>query len=186
MPEKPSKSKKPTVHYDPVAEWERQEQLKKKMDERRGEVRYPFTAGAEITDLKTGTTVHARTSDLSAGGCYVDTMGPLSLGTQTKVRIIREKKALETNATVNYSQPGVGMGLAFTEMADEQRALLTYWVAQLSGSPIPVPASPAQVGATGVARRPREPVLAKLIMVLVRNGYISEGEGEELLRELRD
>ena len=186
MADAPSKSKKPaTHHYDPVAEWDKQQKAKKEVENRRREARHSLTASAEILDLESGTKIEARTSDVSAGGCYVDTMNPLALGTLVNVKLSRQRKTFEATARVNYSQPGVGMGLAFTEIGDDQRAVLDYWIAQATGAPTPdIKVSPEPT-AEADELQSREPVLAKLIALLIRYGHISEDEGKQLLRELR-
>src|SRR5579863_1057705 len=81
--------------------------------ERRRNVRFPFTAALEAVESKSGTKVSGRTSDLSLGGCYVDTLSPFPVGTEAKIRILREKESFEANAKVVYSAIGMGMGLAF-------------------------------------------------------------------------
>jgi hypothetical protein len=186
MADTSSKSRKPSAnHYDPVAEWEKQQKAKKAAVNRRAEKRYPFTASAEIVDLNTQVKIDARTSDLSSGGCYVDTMNPLALGTEVSVKLSRGGVAFEANARVNYSQPGVGMGIAFAAIGVEQRAVLDYWIAEASGAPTRQMRLPAEMEATPEETPPRDPVLAKLIALLIRYGHISEDEGKELLRELR-
>src|SRR5579863_409824 len=54
--------------------------------ERRTQARYPFTAAAEVYDVHSQTRVTGRCSDLGLGGCYVDTLSPLVLGTVVRVR----------------------------------------------------------------------------------------------------
>ena len=181
-----TKTKKPAAqHYDPVAEWEKQQKAKKSIENRRGGTRYAFTASAEIVDQGTQVKIDARTSDLSAGGCYVDSMNPFALGTRVSIKLSREGVNFESQARVNYSQPGVGMGVAFTGLQDEQRAVLDYWIAQASGAPTAEVKLPVEPEASIVESPPRDPVLAKLIALLIRYGHISEEEGKELLRELR-
>src|SRR5580692_5347881 len=82
-------------------------------EERRRNLRFPFTATVEATENIRGTKVTGRTSDLSLGGCYVDTLNPFSVGTDAKVRIQRENVTFEAQARVIFSANGMGMGLAF-------------------------------------------------------------------------
>jgi hypothetical protein len=44
--------------------------------ERRRAQRFPFIASAEVFEEKAGTRLAARISDISATGCYVDTINP--------------------------------------------------------------------------------------------------------------
>lgn len=183
MPNPPAKPKPSRLGYDPVARLKR---TKAATEERRTEARYPFTTEAEIVDLRTGTRMQTRTADLSLGGCYMDTMSPLAVGAVVQVKLVRDKKAFEARARVTTSHPGVGMGLCFTEvLRQDQQALLEFWIAQLSErSPGEFEVKPASAR-EHEAPRPRQPVLAKLIVRLVRKGCLTEAEGWELLRELQ-
>ena len=49
--------------------------------ERRWAPRFPFIASAEVLSESAGTRLVARISDISASGCYVDTIYPLTDGT---------------------------------------------------------------------------------------------------------
>ena len=92
--------------------------------------RCPFVASAEVTDLKSDTRLSARISELGVGGCYVDAMNPFPEGSPVTVRIVRDKGSFETNAKVVYCHPACGMGLAFTDMAPNQRSVLEEWLAE--------------------------------------------------------
>lgn len=77
------------------------------------------------------TRLSARTSELGLGGCYVETLNPFSEGTLVQLRILRDQGVFEATAKVVYSHSNFGMGLAFTEMLPDQRALLEDWLAEL-------------------------------------------------------
>ena len=81
--------------------------------ERRRNLRFPFSATVEAVDNKSGTKVIGRTSDLSLGGCYIDSLSPFPVGTETKIRILRNNETFDAQAKVVYSMMGMGMGLAF-------------------------------------------------------------------------
>lgn len=93
--------------------------------------RCPFVATAEVTDLASATRLSARISELGVGGCYVDALNPFPEGTPVSVRIIRDQGAFETSAKVVYCHPACGMGLAFTDMAPNQRSVLEEWLAEV-------------------------------------------------------
>ena len=152
--------------------------------ERRGERRYPFTASAELFDQRTGACLHARTSDISLSGCYIDTTSPLTSGTQVKVRLTHGSRTFATMSDVSYAQPTMGMGLAFTEIPPDQSVLLQRWLAELSGTL--APALEATELANTIQRFPRMEryILARLVSLLIRKGTLTEPEGAELLREL--
>lgn len=99
--------------------------------EHRRSPRSTFIANVEITELKSRIRVHARTSDLSLLGCYVDTLNPFPEGTQTLLRITFQKESLEVEAVVVHSKPNMGMGLMFTQINAERQAMLKSWLDEL-------------------------------------------------------
>ena len=99
--------------------------------ERRRSPRSTFIASVEITELKSRIHVRARTSDLSLLGCYADTLNPFPEGTQTLLRIVFQKESFEVEAVVVHSKPNMGMGLMFTQINAEQRAILKSWLDEL-------------------------------------------------------
>lgn len=105
---------------------------------RRSVRRCPFVASVEVTELGSETLLAARTSELGLGGCYVDALNPFPEGTLVGLRILRDQGVFETKAKVVYCDPTFGMGLAFTEMKPDQRALLEAWLAELVSQLRPV------------------------------------------------
>lgn len=150
--------------------------------ERRERERFAFSAEAEVIEEKTGTRLCGRTSDLGEQGCYVDAVNPYPLGTSVHVRIHKGKKQLEAQGRVLYSHPGLGMGIAFTEITREQRSVLEEWMLALN----------SDLG-TGSGHIPHTPsagptskesaALSKLILMLIEKGILTEAEGLSILRE---
>lgn len=93
--------------------------------------RCSMVASVEVTDLGSNTRLSARMSEIGIGGCYVDAMNPFPEGTAVDVRILRDQGTFEAKAKVVYCDSTMGMGLAFTEMAPEQRSLLEDWLAEI-------------------------------------------------------
>ncbi|MFZ0980999.1 MAG: PilZ domain-containing protein [Candidatus Acidiferrales bacterium] len=102
--------------------------------ERRRNPRYPFMADVEIIDLESATTITARTSDFSRGGCYVDMLNPLPEDTLVRLRVTKSQQTFETQAKVVYSSVGMGMGLMFGALDMTQRVVLERWLTQLCGA----------------------------------------------------
>ena len=154
--------------------------------ERRQAIRYPFTAAAEIIDLRSQTRVIGRTADLGRGGCYVDTLSPLVVGTVVRVRVERERRVFEAVATVIYAHLSMGMGLAFTEIKPEHQAVLEAWIAELSGERLPEPDAAATVPEAGPvsAVLNLQQLLNELINLMVRKKIINENERAALLRRM--
>lgn len=154
--------------------------------ERRAEVRFPFTAAAEVYDLRSQTRVTGRCSDLGSGGCYVDTISPLTVSSVVRVRIERDLREFEAAATVAYAHVSMGMGLMFTEIGPKHQDILRIWIAELSGEQPPkleVSADGSEAGLYDSVANMR-PVLNELIKLLLRKKIITENEGADLLRQV--
>ena len=157
------------------------------MPERRGHVRYPFTAAADVIEVGSNARMSARSSDLGCGGCFIDTISPFPVGTSVALRLTHERKAFEAQGRVVYAQQGMGMGVAFTSVGPDQLWTLERWLGKLSGQSSPElteeeAAERAVPGAGGNA----EPafVLNELIIALMRKRVLSESEGKQLLQKL--
>jgi hypothetical protein len=159
--------------------------------ESRKQARYPFSVAADIHDLRSQARISGRCSDLSSGGCYIDTLSPFAAGAYVKIRLERDGREFVATAVVVYAHASMGMGLAFTEMKREHWDVLRSWIAELSGeqppepvlaktgAPAPEPETPA--ADTGASLRL---VLNELIYLLVRKKIITESEASGLLRQM--
>jgi hypothetical protein len=64
----------------------------------------------------------ARVDDVSLSGCFVNTYGPVAVGEEIELQILRRSgEWLALNGFVATYQHGVGFGLAFTELTEESR-----------------------------------------------------------------
>jgi hypothetical protein len=154
--------------------------------DRRTDVRYPFTAAAEIFDARTNTSVSGRCSDLGLGGCYIDTFSQFPVGSVVAVRIARDNQEFQADAVVAYSHLQLGMGLTFTAIARDHQKLLGSWIAEFAGESLAEAeeaASATQSLVTGGDSGVRF-VMNELITLLVRRKAISETEGAELLKHM--
>ena len=105
--------------------------------ERRQANRLPFTASIVVTDVGSATRVAGRSSDLSMGGCYVDTTAPFAMDAIVHVKIERDPYHFEASAKVVYSHSSMGMGLKFTKMDSESEKVLRAWVDATDGGSLP-------------------------------------------------
>ncbi len=147
--------------------------------------RYSFVADVELIELQSETAVRARTSDLSLTGCYVDFLNPFAAGAHVRLRITHRERTFEALGRVAHSQPGMGMGIAFTRIEPDQKALLEKWLAESSGESSPAPKVPEFHDTSQEASLPERHILSQLISLLVKKGILNEAEGSALLRELR-
>jgi hypothetical protein len=148
--------------------------------ERRCAARSPFIAPVEIVEMRTGSRVQARTSDLSPQGCYVDTLNPLPVGTAVRLQIHRCGLILDVLANVSSRHVGSGMGLEFEEITAGQKAVLDNWLGELSLPPRAVfdnPFPPLNSKSPSMAAD----CTSRLVQVLLRKGLLSQSEATEIL-----
>jgi len=100
--------------------------------ERRRAPRYPIIAEAEVTEIASEAKLSARTSDLSAGGCFLDMINPSPEGTEIVVRISRADTTFTARGKVVFQFPNMGMGVMFTSVPASQQAVLEKWLEELS------------------------------------------------------
>ena len=102
--------------------------MPKATDERRNATRYAIVLAADVLELPDGAKLSARTSDISRTGCYLDSLNPLAKGSQIHISIKQHEEMFEVLARVMYVSPGLGMGVAFEDIAPEQQARLQRWL----------------------------------------------------------
>ena len=154
--------------------------------ERRSANRAPFIAPVDLVDVRTGTRVQARTSDLSAQGCYIDTLNPLEVGSMVRLQIHRSDKVLDAIANVSSRHPGSGMGLVFSELSAPQKALLAMWLTELALPPrgaLPERPNPARTSAPASVTAGSPDRATRLIHLLLRKGVLNQSEASELLTD---
>jgi c-di-GMP-binding flagellar brake protein YcgR len=100
--------------------------------ERRRAPRYPIIADAQVTEIASETKLSARTSDLSAGGCFLDMLNPSPEGTEIAVRISHGDGTFTARGRVVFVFPNMGMGVMFTNVPASQQAILEKWLEELS------------------------------------------------------
>ena len=66
-----------------------------------------------------------RVSDLSTGGCYVDSIAPVRAEEVVGLKLLLPRDyTVELFGTVVYVHEGIGFGIQFNDMTREQRTLL--------------------------------------------------------------
>ena len=97
---------------------------------RRSAPRYSMIWSAAVAELPRGITLNARSSDISCSGCYIDTLNPIPIGSNIRLRLIRENETFEALGRVAYVSRALGMGVACTDISAEQLAILDRWLAE--------------------------------------------------------
>lgn len=151
--------------------------------ERRCAARSAFVAPAELVDMRTGSRIPARTSDLSMQGCYIDTLNPLPIGAAVRVQLQRSEQVLDVLATVSSRHVGSGMGLVFADMTPAQRAVVTTWLSELRLPPRAMFRDPFPPSVRPAPRDGDQTYAIRLIHALVRKGLLSQSEAQEILAD---
>ncbi len=100
--------------------------------ELRRALRYPIVTSVEVRELDTGIRVHARTSDLSIVGCYVDTLNPLPAGTGVELQITHDSETVTIGGVVAYCKNNLGMGIEFDSVRRNQLKVLRRWIDKIA------------------------------------------------------
>jgi hypothetical protein len=105
--------------------------------EKRADPRFSFFADAEVI-LGDGTSVPTQLAELSAKGCYIGTLLPISTGTRFRLRIWDGVKTCELQGKVMYlhSSSGLGifgMGVLLEEITPEERRMIDRWLHDADG-----------------------------------------------------
>jgi len=82
---------------------------------------------------------HCRLSDLSLGGCYVETDAPFPEQALVDLCLKTDKMEVHTEGMVRVAHPGHGMGVEFPSRTEEQRAQVGNLIDVLRSSPDTAP-----------------------------------------------
>ena len=90
------------------------------MDDRRSRPRLSVSLDAVWSGEATGTNT-ARVTDLSEGGCYLDTVGEVMSGEIVAFRVLMpDEDWLYLEGEVKHHRHGFGFGVQFVELNEEQ------------------------------------------------------------------
>ena len=99
--------------------------------EHRKNPRYRCQSSVEI-HIHGGVSFWATATDLSLGGCYVETNIPIELGSRLKIGIWLGAKKAWAEARVVHSAPGLGIGIRFTEISEPHLDLIRQFLQNLT------------------------------------------------------
>jgi hypothetical protein len=95
--------------------------------------RYPrlrVLGGAEVR--RGNDRLWGRVTQINEGGCYVEALYPFPTNTEVDLRLGANDTEIRARGIVRASQPTAGMGIMFTEMADEDLERLKTVIAEVS------------------------------------------------------
>jgi c-di-GMP-binding flagellar brake protein YcgR len=96
--------------------------------------RFPRKRAAVSVELHfegAATPTRVQTSDLSAGGCYIETMFPQPIGSKLSIVLWLGEAKIQAAAVVVTCAPQFGNGLKFLEMAAADSEQLTRFLESL-------------------------------------------------------
>jgi hypothetical protein len=100
--------------------------------ERRSVPRYPFSARAVILEPLTRVQLPAQVSEISVGGCYLESLYGLPRNTVVQILIHRDDSVFESWGRIVYVHSGVGSGIAFFDIAPSQQKQIERWVTEIA------------------------------------------------------
>jgi hypothetical protein len=99
--------------------------------EQRANARYRCQNSVEV-HVAGGASFWGTVADVSLSGCYVEMPLPLQPGTKLKVGIWFGQTKAWAEAQVAHRTPGVGVGLKFLEISDQDRDLIRRFIESLA------------------------------------------------------
>ncbi len=99
-------------------------------ENRRDSNRIKVKVPVELQTEDSHSPIRGATSDLSVGGCYIETIFPFPVGTLLDLKLQLDD-TLPVSATVVTCDPQVGNGIRFEKMLPEDREALTAYLKSL-------------------------------------------------------
>lgn len=99
--------------------------------ERRQTPRFRCQNSIEV-HVEGGASFWGTVADLSLGGCYVEMPLPLQPGTKLRLGIWFGQNKVSAQAHVAHRTPGLGVGLKFTEISEQDKAIIRRFLENLA------------------------------------------------------
>lgn len=96
--------------------------------ERRRNERLPFREDIVVDGAKLCTS-----SDISEGGLFISAIQIFEENDVIEITMPLENEKITVKAKVKYSQPGIGVGVMFVDLNEDQKARIRKFVANMSG-----------------------------------------------------
>lgn len=100
--------------------------------EKRKSPRYRCQGSAQLREISSGAAMWATFSDISLHGCYMEAAAGYPVGSGVALTIEVNGFRVQATGEVRASYPGLGMGISFTKISDEDRERLRALVRSLS------------------------------------------------------
>jgi len=152
---------------------------------RRQSPRFSCTGAAEISQegRRWG---WGRVNDLSIVGCYIELVHLLSVGTAAQLRLTIADISVDVTANVVSNDPGIGMGMKFVAVTQEQLSKLAQIIGRLTETESPASpvtgrssASPSPVR---IKREAAPVILAKIVKRINETGVLTRQDLVDIVR----
>jgi PilZ domain len=110
--------------------------------EQRRSPRYKCTGNARLQEAGSSAATWATFADISMHGCYIETAVPPCTGTTLNLRLEANGVRVDATGEVRVVYPGLGMGISFINVSDENRARLQQLVRSISPRSVILPSLP--------------------------------------------
>ncbi len=100
--------------------------------EKRRSPRYRCEGSVEVYEESCEVHTWATFKDISLHGCYVEAQATFPVGTNLLLKLEVNGIKVQTKGTVRVNYPYLGMGIAFTEMPEQERAQLRVLVSSIA------------------------------------------------------
>jgi len=100
--------------------------------EKRRSPRYRCQGSAQLREVTSGVATWATFSDISLHGCYMEAAAGYAAGSILTLLIEVNGVRVEAMGEVRVTYPGLGMGICFTKLSDEDRARLRELIRSIS------------------------------------------------------
>jgi PilZ domain len=100
--------------------------------EKRRSPRYRCQGSAQLREINSGVSMWATFSDISMHGCYVEAAAGYPAGSAIAISVEVNGFRVEAAGNVRVAYPGLGMGISFTKLPEEDRERLRGLVRSLA------------------------------------------------------
>jgi len=94
------------------------------MSDKRQYPRAPWVVEAQLWCRTENVHWNVRLTDISEGGCFVDTVVPLTEGSPVSLKVQDSSGTMEIPGRILYGQPNIGSAIAFEPLDDNLRLRL--------------------------------------------------------------
>lgn len=129
-----------------------------------------------------------RVNDISMVGCYIEIAQLLPIGTDAQLRLNIADKALEVAAKIVSNDPGIGMGMKFVSVTQEQLSMLTQIVGRLTETDSPA-SRKAELSRPGpapirITREVAPVILAKIVKRINETGVLTRQDLVDIVKAI--